>query len=155
MLAGGGNGNVPKVDVETARRTFAAVYEAIGLGLIRACHDSSEGGLAVAVAEMAFAGGYGAALQLSGVPRDESIAASGDESDVAVLFSESASRFLVEVPADQRIAFESVLKSAHVPCGQVGEVTSGNRLQIASGPKTCIDVPLAELKEAWQKPLRW
>ena len=43
-----------------AKRTFAAVHAAIDAGLVRACHDLSEGGLAVALAEMAFAGGFGA-----------------------------------------------------------------------------------------------
>jgi phosphoribosylformylglycinamidine synthase subunit PurSL len=155
MITGGGKGSVPQVDVETARRTFAAVHEAISSGNIRACHDLSEGGLAVAVAEMGFAGGYGAKLQLAEVPRDQSIDMSRDDFDAALLFSESASRFLVEVPPDQRMAFESILRSAHVPFGRIGEVTDSARLQIESGRRQGIDLPLAELKEAWQKPLRW
>ncbi len=58
-LAGG---QVPTVDAEQARETFAAVHRAIHGGLVRACHDLSEGGLAVAAAEMAFAGGLGAQI---------------------------------------------------------------------------------------------
>ena len=45
-----------------AKRTFAAMHKAIHAGLVRACHDLSEGGLAVAAAEMAFAGGFGAKI---------------------------------------------------------------------------------------------
>lgn len=45
------------MDVPVAKRTFAGVHRAIREGLVRACHDLSEGGLATAVAEMAFAGG--------------------------------------------------------------------------------------------------
>ena len=54
---GATGGAVPKVDLELAPQVFAAVHAAITNGLVRACHDLSEGGLAVAIAEMAFAGG--------------------------------------------------------------------------------------------------
>src|SRR5262249_16658780 len=53
-------GAVPRVDLESAPRVFRKVHEAIVRGLVRACHDLSEGGLAVTVAEMAFAGEVGA-----------------------------------------------------------------------------------------------
>ena len=58
-------GQVPTVDPALAKRTFAAVHAAIDAGLVRACHDLSEGGLAVAAAEMAFAGGCGASVDLA------------------------------------------------------------------------------------------
>ncbi|KKL20790.1 hypothetical protein LCGC14_2451940, partial [marine sediment metagenome] len=48
-------GQVPRVDAKSAKATFAALHKAIAAGLVRACHDLSEGGLAVAAAEMAFA----------------------------------------------------------------------------------------------------
>ena len=56
-------GQVPQLDPQTAKKTFAAVHRAIHAGLVRACHDLSEGGLAVATAEMAFAGGLGADIE--------------------------------------------------------------------------------------------
>ena len=61
-------------------------------GLVRSCHDLSEGGLAVALAEMAFAGGLGARVSLADVPRDADAA-----SDLVLLFSESPTRFVLEV----------------------------------------------------------
>ena len=61
--------SVPKVKGAKAKRTFKAVTKAIDSGLIKSCHDLSEGGLAVAAAEMAFAGGYGLELDLGKVPR--------------------------------------------------------------------------------------
>ncbi len=66
LVGGCSGGDVPQVDAELARRTFAAVHQAIMAGTVRACHDLSEGGLAVALAEMAFAGGLGASIQLPG-----------------------------------------------------------------------------------------
>jgi len=59
-VTGRSGGDVPKVDLQLAPRVFAAVHRAITEGLIRSCHDLSEGGLAVSLAEMAFAGGIGA-----------------------------------------------------------------------------------------------
>jgi phosphoribosylformylglycinamidine synthase len=154
---------VPQVDVLTAKRTFAALHQAIGAGHIRACHDLSEGGLAVALAEMAFAGECGARVRLADVPHDGSADSRSPEADAVLLFSESASRFVIEVPPAQRGPLESLLRQAQVPFAHIGEVTNTSRLQIAASPHAGhepppnwhIDLPIAELKEAWQKPLRW
>ena len=85
-------GQVPQVDPSAAKATFAAVHAAIVQGCVRACHDLSEGGLAVAAAEMAFAGGLGLSIDLSSVPNESEL------SEEICLFAESNSRFLVEVP---------------------------------------------------------
>ncbi len=68
MVEGFSGGEVPKVDAKLAKATFLALHKAIYSGLVRACHDLSEGGLAVAAAEMAFAGGLGATISLADVP---------------------------------------------------------------------------------------
>ena len=130
-------GNVPTVDKTMAPKVFRALHQAIKQGLILSCHDLSEGGLAVAAAEMAFAGGVGVELKL----RNES---------TVELFSESNTRFLVEVPQAQAATFASVLGSLPnqlvgktVPRNTVGFKTSGNS----------IEASLQELKSAWQSPL--
>jgi phosphoribosylformylglycinamidine synthase subunit PurSL len=153
-------GQVPTVDVSAAKRTFAAVHAAILAGSVRACHDLSEGGLAAAAAEMAFAGGLGISLRLADVPRDFSAnsatAVAGAELDAYLLFSESNTRFLCEVPPAARERFEQALDG--VPHAVVGRTESGARLQIAgtdAAGTLVIDADLADLKEAWQKPLRW
>jgi len=155
LVEGLTGGQAPAVDAAAAKRTFAAVHAAITAGCVRACHDLSEGGLAVAAAEMAFAGGLGMSLQLDAVPQDCGDLA-GAKGDACLLFSESNTRFLCEVPPDAREAFERALNG--VPHAVVGQVTSGTRLQIhetgASGVLV-VDAELADLKEAWQKPLRW
>jgi phosphoribosylformylglycinamidine synthase len=112
----------------------------------------SEGGLAVAVAEMAFAGGCGAEIRLDRVPREESV---GPRDEAVMLFSESASRFVVEVPTSAQAAFESIFSSAKISIGRIGEVNLSNRLRFIGAQGQLIDVALADLKEAWQKPLRW
>ena len=68
MVEGLSGGEVPKVDAKQARIAFTALHKALYSGLVRACHDLSEGGLAVAAAEMAFAGGLGAKISLDDVP---------------------------------------------------------------------------------------
>jgi phosphoribosylformylglycinamidine synthase len=142
-------GQVPTVDPQGAKQTFAAVHRAITGGLVRACHDLSEGGLATATAEMAFAGGLGAKLQLDRVP------CPGDAADTHVLlFSESNTRFLCEVEPQNAAAFEAIFGS-RIVCQRIGEVQPNDRLQIESDNKLVIDAKIGELKEAWQATLRW
>ena len=107
------------------------MHRAIHSGFVRACHDLSEGGLAVAAAEMAFAGGLGAKLSLKNVPHNvkpnQTDETPGGLSTV-LLFAESNSRFLVEVPPDRRKEFEKTM--GDVPHAVVGEVTEAPRLVV-------------------------
>jgi phosphoribosylformylglycinamidine synthase len=89
LVTGARGASVPRVDLALAPQVFAKVHAALQRGLVRSCHDASEGGLAVALAEMAFAGGFGA--DVSG------LSALGNLSDEALLFSESPTRFVLEV----------------------------------------------------------
>jgi phosphoribosylformylglycinamidine synthase II len=146
---------VPQVDTAIAKRTFVALHGAISSGLVRAGHDLSEGGLAVAAAEMAFAGGLGARVDLSAAPHE--IDASSPDAAAILLFSESNTRFLCEVRPQDATAFEKALRD--VPHANIGEVLTNSRLQVfhqARGAgKSVIDAGLVDLKEAWQAPLRW
>jgi phosphoribosylformylglycinamidine synthase len=143
-------GVAPRVDAVRAKATFAAVHGAIADGLVAACHDLSEGGLAVAAAEMAFAGGFGAELRLDDV-------AAGEESlsVAAGLFSESNTRFLCEVAPAHAEGFEARL--AGIATVRIGATTVERRLRIvaAGAPRPLVDASLDDLKEAWQRPLRW
>ena len=67
LVSGNSGGHVPTVDTAVSKPTFSAVFGAISDGLIRSCHDLSEGGLAVAIAEMAFAGGLGVEADVSAI----------------------------------------------------------------------------------------
>ncbi len=158
-LAGG---EVPKVNPAMAKKTFAAVHEAISAGLIRSCHDLSEGGLAVAAAEMAFAGGVGMRLDLGRVPND--VSGGPDERNAAMLFSESSTRFLCEVSGVDEEAFCACFEKAGVPCAAIGRTQQDSELRIVGIPLEVSDEHLApvviaadlsELKAAWQSPLDW
>jgi len=147
--------SVPRVDLKTAPRTFQTLHEAITTGLIRSCHDLSEGGLAVSLAEMAFAGSHGAKITLDNIPTDNSIDCNAPDAQAVLLFSESATRFLVEVAPEKVSTFENLFDAANVPFGHLGEVTDSNSLQIDSAIGAIVNLTLTVLKEAWQKPLRW
>ncbi|HKA06389.1 MAG TPA: AIR synthase-related protein, partial [Gemmataceae bacterium] len=120
---------------------------AITKGLVRACHDPSEGGLAVALAEMAFAGGVGADIT--------DLKSIGEGlMDAARLFSESPTRFVMEVRPDDGKALKEVF--AGLPLVKIGTTVKEARLRIAGENwEWLIWSKLDELKEAWQKPLRW
>jgi phosphoribosylformylglycinamidine synthase len=155
-------GCVPQVDSVRAKVTFSAIYRAIHAGLVRACHDLSEGGLAVAVAEMAFAGGCGADVRLGAVPH-RLPRMENQRLDAILLFAESNTRFLCEVPQACREPFEALM--AGLPHGCVGTVTNSRRLTILSSLSSLFSDPalaqpvvsedVAELKAAWQAPLHW
>ncbi|HEY2147354.1 MAG TPA: AIR synthase-related protein, partial [Pirellulales bacterium] len=153
-------GQVPKVNPQLARATFAALHKAIELGSVRACHDLSEGGLAVAAAEMAFAGGLGARIFLEQAPNNLDVAAMADSPErlnAILLFAESNTRFLCEVPQDAVGHFESTL--GDIPHAAIGEVLAEQKLQIVNydpaNPFHVIVADIMELKETWQQPLRW
>jgi phosphoribosylformylglycinamidine synthase len=148
LVSGLHGGSVPKVDAGRARDTFAAVHNAIHGGLVRACHDLSEGGLAVAAAEMAFAGGFGAQLDIATI-----VAGHGTVGPVVALFSESNTRFLCEVTPENAGEFERVM--GRLPCARIGSVTAGDRLVIANRDQRLVDARIDKLKEAWQAPFRW
>ncbi|HEY2414198.1 MAG TPA: phosphoribosylformylglycinamidine synthase subunit PurL [Pirellulaceae bacterium] len=147
--------SVPRVDLKAAPRIFHTLHKAITTNLIRSCHDLSEGGLAVALAEMAFAGSRGAKITLDNIPTDDSINRNSNDAQVALLFSESATRFLVEVAPDKVSAFENLFRAASIPFGHLGEVTTSNSLEIEGQSGAIVNLTLTVLKEAWQKPLRW
>jgi phosphoribosylformylglycinamidine synthase subunit PurSL len=140
---------VPRVDTGASKRGLDAISRATARGLVRACHDLSDGGLAVALAEMAFAGNLGASVDLTRVPLGETITR-----DDLILFSESNSRFLVEVAPEQAAEFEAIMSEAQL--AQIGVVTDSPAVEIRGlSGEIIINRSCAELKEAWQRPMRW
>ena len=135
-VTGSSRGLVPQVDGVLSRRMMIALRDAIRKGLIRACHDLSEGGLAVALAEMAMAGNLGASVRLK----------SGDLSDAALLFSESASRWVIEVEPGKRA---QVLRHFEgLPLAEIGTVDRRPQLSVKT-TKEIVRVAVPELKRLW------
>ncbi len=138
--------DVPRVRVEESLLLYRCLEEAIARGLVASCHDCSEGGLAVALAETAFAGGLGIAADLSRAPGE------GVSRDDELLFSESQSRFVVTVREGDAGTFEDVFRGR--PAARVGEVTSDPVLALSGlAGREVLRIPVDRLKEAWQRPL--
>ena len=141
-------GNIPpRVRPTAAKKTYLAMEKAIAAGIIRSCHDISDGGLACALAETSFAGGLGIEADLKEVP------CRSVYRDDFLLFSESASRFVMTVKPGDLEKFKETFGT--VPYGIVGKVRSDKRfiLKGAKG-KTIIDADIDSLKNAWQAPFQ-
>jgi phosphoribosylformylglycinamidine synthase II len=142
--------DVPEVRIRHAYATMKALGEAIRLGLLQACHDLSEGGLAVAAAEMALAGMQGVELDIHQI-QPTNAPLTQDAVNVVRLFSESASRFLVEITAEQFGAFERYMRTNGVQdVIYVGRVSTAPRFIVHDGDQELVNLHITELQEAWK-----
>ncbi|MBD3375070.1 phosphoribosylformylglycinamidine synthase subunit PurL [candidate division KSB1 bacterium] len=143
---GARGGQVPLVRVEQARQLYQDLHEAMDRGLIKSCHDCSEGGIAVALAEMAFAGGLGATIRLENIPRDAKVT-----QDDVILFSESNSRFIIEVAPEHVENVRTLLSS-----DPIGKVLAEPELCIIGlDGSEILREEIHALKQSWQKTLGW
>ena len=130
--------NVPRVRTDQARALYERVSHATAAGWVASCHDLSEGGLAVALAESAMGGRLGCRISIDAI--------AADIGECAALYSESHSRFVATVPADSADLFENLLGDCAV---MLGEVTANPQLLIESNGGQIVDAPLARLIHAW------
>jgi phosphoribosylformylglycinamidine synthase len=105
-------------------------------GLVLSCHDCSDGGLAVAAAEMCISGDIGAEID---IPRNGMDTA-------RALYSESNSRWLAEVDVKDVASFKEIMRDDATDIGRTG----GASLKI---PKAGLDMPVKELRKAWNDPI--
>jgi len=123
---------------ERALQTARQLHRAIKQNCVRACHDCSEGGLAVAAAEMALAGGLGLSIDIDAVPT----AADVDHPHIT-LFSESNGRWLVEILPEKAAEFEATMQGCAI--GKIGEVVAEPVLKIDA-----TEIPVEALENAWR-----
>jgi len=137
---------VPKVHATRAKHLYQRLNEGVQEYLIASCHDCSDGGLGVALAETAFAGGLGMKIDLGKVP------ATGADRDDLLLFSETQSRFVVTISPDKKDAFEEVFGG--IVYGLLGEITSAEVFSVIGlNGKEIIRADIQDLKDAWKRPL--
>ena len=139
--------DVPKVNATSAKKLYSSLEKAINEGTVASCHDCSDGGLGVALAESAFSGEFGMTIELTKVPVENIKRAD------TIMFSESQSRFVVTVAPGNVKRFEQILKGNVF--ADVGEVTARQDFTVMDGEKVLLSAGIDELKEAWQKTLRW
>ncbi len=149
--------SLPQVDVPQAYKTMMVLGDAIRQGLVRSCHDLSEGGLALAAAEMSLASLQGVILDIAEIPVYGSVGErvlQTEVLDIVRLFSESQSRFIVEITPEQLGTFEKHMRTNKVEdIAYLGTVTHTSRFIVRAGSEELINVSVDELQEAWKGSL--
>jgi phosphoribosylformylglycinamidine synthase subunit PurL len=135
-------GRVPRLDLERERAVQAACLQAAEAGLLKSAHDCSDGGLAVALAELCF----------SSPGRDSngaSVEVASEFSPRSVLFSESPSRIVISFDPSDEAAVRAVIENSGSPYSVLGRV-GGAQLDIRVNGETCVAAPVAQLEAAWR-----
>ncbi|MDQ7032162.1 MAG: phosphoribosylformylglycinamidine synthase subunit PurS [Desulfonauticus sp.] len=140
-------GEIPLVDVLSARKRYKTLYQALKQRLITACHDLSDGGLAVALAEMAIGGRMGANIDLAHVP------VCGDLSLEEVLYSESASRFLITIRPEHRAQIENLFAGQKIAL--IGQTTSHPEISFYYQQQLLFRLGVEDATKAWQSTLNF
>ena len=132
---------VPETKPDVLKKRMDALLSAMRNGLIASCHDVSEGGLAVAVCEMLIGGDIGATVDIAGISPKTNLR--GDYK----MFSESNTRWVVEVWREESPKFEAMMKEQHVV--KIGETVEGKRVVMSDAKKELVNLSLAEIRKAW------
>ena len=135
---------------ENALERYRALHRAISSGLVASAHDCSEGGLAVALAEMSLAGRLGLSLRLEAVPVEIGSVSEG-LGDTATLFSESIGRMVLEVTPAHAQAFEAAL--AGQPLARIGMVLEDERFLVKRDGELILETDIEALERAWRGDL--
>jgi phosphoribosylformylglycinamidine synthase len=137
-------GQVPRVDKKLLTKCLDGVLSSIDKGYIAACHDISEGGLAVCISEMAIGGDIGALVDISEAGKNL-------RTDFK-LFSESNTRWVVEVKKEKQKDFEKILRSKQVPFVCIGEI-QGKNLVIKDNKKIVVELGVKALRDCWKNSI--
>jgi len=147
MIHGFKGNDVPSVNMKKAKKSFDALIKTMDKDLVKACHDCSEGGIGVAAAEMAFAGELGMKIDLNKV-------SSKLKKNDKIIFSESNSRFLVEVRKKDEKKFEKIMRGNVF--AKIGEITPDKKLTVIGlNGKPVVDADVLELKKVWKSTFDW
>ena len=142
-ILGMDGGAVPKTDIAILKNCINGVLSSIAKGFVAACHDVSEGGIGVCLSEMAIGGNIGAIVDISGT--------SNLRADFK-LFSESNTRWIIEVKKDKQKAFEELLAKENTNFYLIGE-TKDKKLIIRDGKENIVDIEIDVLRDQWKNPI--
>jgi phosphoribosylformylglycinamidine synthase II len=145
-ILGINGGIVPGLNKELAPQIMQRLCEGIKQGYIRSCHDCSEGGLGLCAAEMAMSGDQGLQIDLERVP-----ATMPQKRFDVLLFSESNTRFVVEVAPDRSKEFEDLFQG--LPCAMIGRTISGRAFVIKAGTKQLVSLSLDMIRARWKRKI--
>ncbi len=137
-------GKVPRTNANILKKSINGILSSISKGYIASCHDLSEGGIAVCLAEMAIGGDLGAIIDISKIGKNL-------RTDYK-LFSESNTRWIVEVKKKKQKDFEKLLKNKKIFFICIGQV-KGKNLVIKNGKKIVIESDIKILRDYWKNPI--
>jgi phosphoribosylformylglycinamidine synthase len=137
-------GVVPKIDIDFLKKCIDGILSAISKGFVASCHDISEGGIAVCLSEMAIGGDIGCEVDLTNVGKDL-------RSDFK-LFSESNTRWIIELKKGKEKAFEEKLKEKKIPFVLIGK-TKNARLIINNEREKLVDLKIINIRDIWKNAI--
>lgn len=143
-LYGKNLGGAPAADTEKAVRLYKKLHEAISERLVKSCHDISDGGLAVAIAESCLGGRLGADISLDILPGTTDKMETG-----RILFCETPSRFIAGIGRNDTDRFESIMKD--FPVQRIGTTTKTPSLRIKRNGSYAVDITISEISAAWKR----
>ena len=112
--------------------------------MILSCHDLSEGGLGLAIAEMAFSGDIGVEINLENVLYTEQ-----NRRYDFILFSESNTRFLVEISKENLAELKEFFNNLSIT--KIGKTITEKKLKVIADKKNLIDLSLSVIKTKWRR----
>ncbi|MCD6498401.1 MAG: phosphoribosylformylglycinamidine synthase [Deltaproteobacteria bacterium] len=138
--------SVPRVRPKEHQACYRAIHQAIDRGLIRSCHDCSDGGLAVALAETALGGQLGMDIDLRSVPQQ------GEQNEVSLLYAESTGRFVLTAAPDAERELADLFEG--LPFSRIGTTRSKPRFLITGlAGASVVDLDLDAVGAAWRTTL--
>ncbi len=143
-ILGINGGKVPSVNFQRAPEIMRRLHIAMSQDLVLSCHDISEGGLALALSEMAFSGDVGVEIDL------ENVTYTGRNRRFDfILFSESNTRFLIEINRESSSQLKEIF--SNLPFVKIGRTSREKRLKIRHGNKSLVDLPLDIIRTKWRR----
>lgn len=139
--------SVPKLDFKLSYKTLTKIHSVIKKGYVRSIHDCSEGGIGVTIAEMVIGGRLGAVIYL------EKIIKQGALRDDELLFSESNTRFLVEIQKQKKKSFEEYLEG--IPFASIGKVEDSGKLTIYTHKRKVVNLDIKKMVKKWKGRIEW
>jgi phosphoribosylformylglycinamidine synthase len=143
-IMGVDGGSVPKVDIKILKNSIKSILSSIDKGLVESCHDVSEGGIGVCVSEMAIGGDIGAMVDLVKISKKL-------RPDFK-LFSESNTRWIIEIRREKRPLFEKELKKNDTTFALIGK-TIGKNILIKDDKKILLNQKVSTLRDIWKNSI--
>jgi phosphoribosylformylglycinamidine synthase len=133
-------GQVPVTDIDLLKRCMNGLLSVMDSELVSACHDVSEGGVAICLIEMSLGNNIGACVDVSEIP--------GSGREDVLLFSETATRWILSIPKGHKTEFEKILGSHDTPFSLIGE-TQKDQVCFKQKEKCLINEDVACLYKLW------